>query len=205
MERLRKTIFTNKVSWKAVIISAVVCGILTGCVLNLESLLINTSLFNIGTCFEFWILAAMVIILRSEKPLDAALKTFLFFLISQPLVFLVKVPFSELGWGAFKDYPGWFVWTVLTFPGAMIMWYVKKKNWLSVFLYMLPMLFLSVEFALHFSCFVRNIPYQFLALVFILSQIVLYVLNIKDKKKRIALSVMTSLALIALTILLFNN
>lgn len=205
MERIRKIIYADKISWKAVIISAVVCGVLTGCILNLESVLINTSLFNIGTCFEFWILAAMVIILRSEKPLDAALKTFLFFLISQPLVFLVKVPFSELGWGAFKDYPGWFVWTVLTFPGAMIMWYVKKKNWLSVFLYMLPILFLSVEFALHFAYFVRNVPRQFLALVFILSQIVLYVLNLTDKKKRIVLAVMSSLALIVLTFLLFNN
>ncbi len=205
MEICRKIIKADKISWKAVIISAVVCGVLTGCILNLESLLINTSIFNIGTCFEFWVFAAMIIILQSKKPLEAALKTFMFFLISQPLVYLVKVPFSELGWGAFKDYPGWFVWTVLTFPGAMIMWFANKKNWLSVFVYMLPILFLSAEFALHFAYFVRNIPYQIFALVFILFQIVLYVLNLEDKKKRIVLAVLSSLSLTALTILLFNN
>lgn len=37
--------------------------------------------------------------MNSKDPLDSALKTFVFFLISQPLVYLVQVSFSEMGWG----------------------------------------------------------------------------------------------------------
>ena len=205
MEKCMKIIKGDKISLKAVIISAVICGVFTGIILNLESILINTSVFNTGTCFEFWIFMAMIIIFRSEKPLEAGLKTFIFFLISQPLVYLVKVPFSELGWGVFKDYPGWLVWTVLTFPGAFIMWCINKKNWLSTFVCMLPILFLSAEFAIHFAYFVKNFPYQLLALVFILFQIVLYIFSFNDKKKIITLAALSSLSLTALTILLFNN
>ncbi len=89
-------------------IAAVVCGVVTGLILSIP-FLENTSVFNIGTCFEFWVLMAVIIAYGSKKPLEAGLKVFVFFLISQPLVYLVKAPFSELGLGEFKFYPGWFV------------------------------------------------------------------------------------------------
>ncbi len=117
---------------------------------------------------------------------------------------MVEVPFSPLHWHIFKYYPDWFIWTILTFPGAMIAYLTNKKNWLSVFIFMLAVLFLSAEFALHFSYFINNIPYQFLSLVFILFQMCLYVTSFKEKKKRNVFGILSIISIISITILLFN-
>ena len=59
----------------------------------------DTSFADISTTFEWWILFGTIIIMNSKSNLDSALKCIVFFLISQPLVYLVQVPFSDLGWG----------------------------------------------------------------------------------------------------------
>ena len=61
---------------------------------------------------------AMYIILNCDSPLEAGKKTFIFFLISQPLIYLVQVPFSWLHWAIFVYYPTWGILTLFTFPGA---------------------------------------------------------------------------------------
>ena len=91
----------------------------------------GNSFHDIAVTVEWWVLPAILIIVNSEKPLDAALKTFVFFLISQPLVYLIQVPFSEFGWGLFRYYPYWFGITVATFPGAFLGWFIKKDKWYS--------------------------------------------------------------------------
>ena len=116
-----------KLTWKRLILLAVISGIITG----LIALLIpdGNSIHQIAVTFEAWIVLAIIVIVNCDKPLDAALKTFVYFLISQPLVYLIQVPFNRLGFGLFNYYwPYWFIWTVATLPGGFIAWYIKKET-----------------------------------------------------------------------------
>ena len=88
----------------------------------------NTSFERMGVYLEAWIFFAIIIMANCKTPLESALKTFIFFLISQPLIYLIQVPFSSMGWQLFGYYRTWFIWTLLTFPMAYIGWYIKKKT-----------------------------------------------------------------------------
>lgn len=201
---LKRIIKLEELTYKHIIVMAIICGVITGILLDIElfkfEAIMHNSFFNIGICFEFWIFATMIIVSRTRKPLEAACKVFLFFLISQPLVYLVKVPIDPRGWSAFVDYKGWFIWTLLTFPGAFIAWYTNKKNNLSIVIFMVAILFLSYEFAQHFYVFITNFPFQLIACAFILFQIGCYVMSFSGKR-RIVFGVLTALSLIAITIL----
>lgn len=205
---LSKIIKKEDVTYKNIIFSAIICGIVTGIILDVELCkipsIMNNSLFNIGICFEFWIFATMIIISRTKKPLEAACKVFLYFLISQPLVYLMKVPVDSRGWGAFVDYQGWFIWTILTFPGAFIAWYTNKKNNMSIAIFMVAILFLSYEFAQHFNVLITDFPFQLLACAFILYQIWEYVMSFEGKR-RIIFGTLSSISIITISILFIQG
>lgn len=73
--------------------------------------------------------ASPIVITNCKKPTEAALKVFVFFLISQPLIYLLESPF--VGLEVFYYYPRWFIYTLLTLPGGYVAWYITKRNWLS--------------------------------------------------------------------------
>ena len=106
--------FTDKLfgglnmSWLSVILFAVGAALLTFAVLMIPAFE-NTSVRRIGETVEVWILFAVIIMSNCKKPLESALKTFVFFLISQPLIYLLQVPFSWMGWGLFQYYKYWFI------------------------------------------------------------------------------------------------
>ena len=103
-----------RMTWKRLIIFAVISGVITG----LIALLVpdNNSIHQIAVTFEAWIVLAIIVVVNCEKPAEAALKTFVYFLISQPLVYLVQVPFNRLGFGLFRYYwPYWFIWTAAAY------------------------------------------------------------------------------------------
>ena len=129
MKTLRKLFGGLNITWPKLIIFSIIMGIYTA----LMAMLVpdGNSFHDIAATLEWWILFAVIIIVNSKKPLEAALKTFVFFLISQPLVYLIQVPFSFMGWGLFQFYPYWFMITLATFPGAFIGWYIKKDKWYS--------------------------------------------------------------------------
>lgn len=201
---LEKLIKAKEIKLKGLIIFAIICGIVTGIILDIQlqdiTLIKDSSLFNIGICFEFWVFATMIIVSRTKKPLEAAFKVSLFFLISQPLVYLIKVPVDGRGWGVFFDYKGWFIWTILTIPGAFIAWFTNKKNNMSIAIYMVAIIFLSLEFAQHFRWFVGHFPYQFIACAFILFQIAAYVLTFEGKR-RIVFGILSIISIITVTVL----
>lgn len=116
------------ITWGKLILFAVICGVYTG-VMALLPMAKDTSFQDITMTFECWILFAVVIIMNSKSPLDSALKVFVFFLVSQPLVYLVQAPFHPDGLSLFRFYPPWFLWTLLTFPAAFVGHYLKKDKW----------------------------------------------------------------------------
>ena len=129
-----------KMTWKKVILSAILAGAFTAAM----ALWVpdGNSFHEIAVSFEAWILFAILIVVNCDTPLDAALKTFVFFLISQPLVYLFQVPFNPMGFRLFYYYDYWFIWTLLTLPGAFIAWFIKKDNVLSALILCVALVFL---------------------------------------------------------------
>lgn len=76
-----------KMSWLTVIVFAVAAGCYTGWIMTVDCLK-GTSFQDIGIFFEWWVIFAVIIVVNCKKSWEAMLKCFLFFLISQPLVFL---------------------------------------------------------------------------------------------------------------------
>ena len=173
-------------TWPGIIIFAVICGVYTGIVAMIPALK-DTSFQDISITFEWWILFAILIIVNSKSPLDSALKVFVFFLVSQPLVYLVQVPFNPDGFGLFRFYPAWFRWTLLTFPMAFVGHYMKKDKWWGL-LILGPMLcFLAYHYLSFFGEAVHFFPQHLLSAVFCAATLIIYPLFIfKDKKIRTA-------------------
>ena len=161
-------------------------GVYTG-IMALIPALKDTSFHDITTTFECWILFAILIIVNSRSPLDSALKTFVFFLISQPLVYLVQVPFNDQGWGIFRYYPAWFYWTFFTIPMAFIGYYMKKDKWWGMLILGPMMLFLGYHYLTYFGEAVHFFPNHLLTSIFCAVTLIIYPLYIfKDKRIRIA-------------------
>ena len=92
-----------KMSWPRVILFAVGAAVLTA-VFLIVPVFKNSSFERMGVYLEAWVLFSVLIMANCRKPLEAALKTFVFFLVSQPLIYLFQVPFSWMGWGLFGYY-----------------------------------------------------------------------------------------------------
>ncbi len=113
-------------TWKKLIIFAIITGVYTA-LMALIPFTKDTSFRDIAIMLEWWIFFGIIIISNSKKPIDSALKCFIFFLISQPLVYLIQVPFSSMGWKLFSYYRYCFYWTLACLPMGFIGYYINKK------------------------------------------------------------------------------
>ena len=118
-----------KMSWPALILFAIAAGVYTGGIMVVDCLS-GTSFQDIGISYEWWVIFAVIIVVNCEKNWEAMLKCFVFFLISQPLVFAVEVFFRhltpELGIYYYRSI--WLPATFLTLPGGLIAYYCKKQS-----------------------------------------------------------------------------
>ncbi len=128
MNIVRKLYGGLNMTWPKTIIFAIAAGVYTGIVCLIPALQ-ETSFKDIAVTMEMWVLLALVVVLNCTKPLEAVLKCFVFFVISQPLVYLVQVPFSGLH--LLNYYSNWIIPTLLTIPAAFIAWQIKRDNWIS--------------------------------------------------------------------------
>ena len=162
-------------NWLTVVLFAVGAAVLTA-VFLIVPVFKNTSFERMGVFLEAWIFFAVIIMANCKKPLESALKTFVFFLISQPLIYLIQVPFSPMGWSIFSYYPRWLIATLITFPLAFVGWYITKRNWLSVLILAPVLAFLgTVVYESGLRC-VRQFPHLLVTALFCLLQIILYIL-----------------------------
>lgn len=185
-----------KMSWPAVIIFAVASAVVTS-VFLIVPVFSKTSFIQMGTTFEAWILLAVIIIVNCEKALEAALKTFVFFLISQPLIYLFQVPFYDGGFEIFRYYPYWLIWTLLTFPMALVGWFLRKRNWISLFVLLPVIAALAVMGTVYAKETAFRFPHHLIAAVFCFGQIWLYLYAFfKDFKKHIAGLAVTAAAIV---------
>ena len=182
MNTLKKIFFETKMTWKRVILLSVLCGVIPG-LLMIPAALEHTSFQQPGISFEFWILFALYIILNCEKPVEAGLKTFVAFLISQPLIYLVQVPFARLGWQLFDYYPRWLLLSFLTLPGGMIAWYTKKGTILSALILSVANGILCFMLPDFYRSLLIYFPGFLLSVLFTLAEIVVFTLLLLPGKR----------------------
>ena len=196
MEKLRKYFGEYEMTWLKVIIFAVITAVVTA-VLNLIPALSDTSFQDIAVTFDCWFLFAIFIIVNCDKWWEASLKTFVFFLISQPLIYLIEVPFNSMGWDLFGYYGYWFKITLLTLPGAAIAFLVKKKNWLSVAVLSVATGYLAYAAVIYFYTTVANFPRHLLSCIFCLALAMFFVFVLLDEKKHRIAALAIILAILA--------
>lgn len=156
-----------KMTWLKVIIFAVAAGVYTGAVMLIPALK-NTSFQDIGVAFEWWVVFAVIIVVNCEKSTEAMLKCFVFFLISQPLVYLVEIIFGSMTFDlAWMYYSGmWLKMTFLTLPGGFIAYYCKKQNLLGSVILGLGNTIEGMMAFYYLICALRNFPSHILSALF---------------------------------------
>ncbi len=200
MKRFFSKLFGGlSLTWPKLVIAAVAAGVFTAA-MAIIPVFQHTSFITITVTFEVWILFGVIIIMNSRSNLDSALKCFVFFLISQPLVYLLQVPFSWQGWGLFGYYKYWFIWTVLCFPMGYIGYWMKKDKWWG-YLILFPMIALTgYSYLAYFSDFQFYMPRYVLITLFCACAMILYpVVIFTNKKIRVAGAVIGAAIVIALT------
>lgn len=162
-------------TWIRLVLFAAVSGLVTG----LVALLVpeGNSFRQIAVTFEAWIVLAIIVVVNCDKPLEAACKAFVYFLVSQPLVYLVQVPFNRLGFGLFRYYyPYWFYWTIATFPGAFIAWYIKRDNWIAAVILSVALAALILLGCGYLQDLIRTPPKYLVAMLFCFGSVPLLIL-----------------------------
>ena len=197
MEKIKKYFGGVEMSWKKVIILAIASAVITAG-FNVIPALENTSFQDIAVNLECWFLFAVFIIMNCKSWKEASVKTFVFFLISQPLIYLFEVPFKAAGFSLFSYYKYWAIITVLTLPGAAAAYLVKKQNWLSAAVLFVATGYLAYQSVIYLKSVVFSFPHHLLSCIFcIITALVFIFALIEDKKKRAVLLILTAAVFIA--------
>ena len=169
-------------TWKKLVVFSIFVGIYTA-VMAMLPIAKDTSFNDLTVTFEVWIFFGIFIIMNSKSPKDSALKCFIFFLISQPLVYLVQDIIKQSN--LFNTYYRfWFLWTIACLPMGFIGYYMKKDKWWGL-LILIPMLLLTgEECAGYLSKTMFSFPRHLLTTIFCMSALIIYPLAIFNNKKR---------------------
>lgn len=202
---MKKLFGELNITWVKLIIFAIIAGVYTG-VMTLIPQTLDTSFRDISISFEVWILFGIIIIMNSKSPIDSALKCFVFFLISQPLVYLVQVPFHQMGWGLFVYYKPWFTWTLFTIPMGFIGHFLKKDKWYGLFILSPIILFLGFHYMGFFSEVISFFPHHLLSAIFCFATLLIYPIYIyKNKVIKIIGIIISALVIIGMTAIGFGQ
>jgi len=187
-----------------VIIMAIIAGIYTA-IMAMLPIVKDTSFSDLTVTFEVWIFFGIFIIMNSKSAKDSALKCFIFFLISQPLVYLVQdiVNNSNL----FSTYYRfWIPWTIATIPMGFIGYYMKKDRWWGLLVLAPMLLFVGEECAGYLSKTMFSFPRHLLTTIFCMSTLIIYPLAIfKNKIAKIGGLITSGILIILIAVLCILN
>ena len=195
---MKKVFGGINLTWPKVIIMAIVAGVYTA-IMAMLPIAKDTSFSDLTVTFEVWILFGIFIIMNSKSAKDSALKCFIFFLISQPLVYIVQdvINHSNL---LFTYYRFWVIWTIACIPMGFIGYYMKKDKWWGL-LILIPMLLLTgEECAGYLSETMFSFPRHLLTTLFCISALIIYPLAIFNNKKVKTIGVVISVLIIIIVV-----
>ncbi|MEE3343789.1 MAG: hypothetical protein VZS44_06845 [Bacilli bacterium] len=120
--------------------------------------------------------------MNSKSNKDSALKCFVFFLISQPLIYLVQdvINHSQL---FITYYRYWFLWTIFCVPMGFIGYYIKKDKWWGLLILSPILIFLGFHFSRYLSETIFSFPRHLLTTIFCLVTLIIYPLYLFNNKK----------------------
>jgi len=198
---LQKLFFGLNLTWPKLIIFSVIIGLFVGILMTIPALK-DTSFTRIGVIMHWWVLFGIIIFTNCKKPLEAALKCFVFFLISQPLIYLVQVPFAEMGWGLFGYYRYWFLWTLTTFPLAFIgNWAINRNGVLPALILSPAILLVALEGIGEF----KHSPQYLLSGIFCVAIIIVIIMGALRNWKLRGITIILSAILMIPLYLIFGS
>ena len=182
-------------SWIHVIVFAVVAGAWTAA-MNMIPITEGTSFRDIAITYEWWLIFAFIIAANCKKSWECALKVFVFFLISQPLIFGLEVVFGGLDaqLAYYYIYSNWGPKIIMTLPGGFIAFFINKQNWLGAIILGLGNAIQAIMGVAYIGEMMKNFPFHILSVIVSFASIFIMVWCIqKEKKFRIASLVVTAL------------
>ena len=168
-------------TWKKLILFAIIAGIYTA-IMAMMPIVHDTSFSDLTVTFEVWIFFGIFIIMNSKSAKDSALKCFVFFLISQPLVYLVQdvINNSEL---FITYYRFWIKWTIACIPMGYIGYYMKKDKWWGLLILLPMMILLGLQLSTYLSNTIFSFPRHILTVIFCITTLIIYPLSIFNNTK----------------------
>ena len=195
---MKKLFGELNLTWKKTIISALVIGIVLGLIAQIP-LLNDTSFTNSLVSFELWILFGILIIMNSKSSKESALKCFVFFLISQPLIYLTQdvIEHSKL---FLTYYRFWIGWTIACLPMGFVGYYMKKDKWWGLLILLPILVLLGFEYYRYLSMTMFSFPRHVLTVLFCIATLIIYPLYIFNNKKiKIAGVIISMLIILSMT------
>ncbi len=195
---MKKLFGELNLTWKKTIISALVIGIVLGLIAQIP-LLNDTSFTNSLVSFELWVLFGILIIMNSKSSKESALKCFVFFLISQPLIYLTQdvIEHSKL---FLTYYRFWIGWTIACLPMGFVGYYMKKDKWWGLLILLPILVLLGFEYYRYLSMTMFSFPRHVLTVLFCIATLIIYPLYIFNNKKiKIAGVIISMLIILSMT------
>ena len=193
-------------TWPRTLIFAAVAGVYTG-LINQVPFLVDTSFRDIAVTYEWWVFFAIVVTVNCRRSWEAALKCFVFFLVSQPLVFLVEIPTIGLdrAWFYYRAY--WLKPTLLTLPGSFVAFYAQKQSPLGAAVLGVGNAIVALMGVTYMSLVLQSFPRHLLTVLFCLAEVVVSTLCLQPKlrERLIAFGVTLALAGAAVVYMMANG
>ena len=191
---MKKLFGEINLTWKRTILFAIIAGVYTA-IMAMIPMAKDTSFADITVSFEVWIFFGIIIIMNSKSAKDSALKCFVFFLISQPSVYLIQdvIKHSNL---FITYYRNWIFWTIATIPMGFIGYYMKKDEWWGLLILAPILVFLGEHYSTYFSKTMFSFPYHLLTTLFCLITLIIYPIAIFNNKKNKIVGIVISVLII---------
>ena len=142
-------------------------------------------------------LFAVLIVSNCKNTKEAGLKCLVFFLIRQPIIYLIELPM--LGWDKAMYYylRIWLPITLLTLPGGAIAFYAKKQNALGAVVLSIGNTVVALLGVSYFQKLCHSFPRHLLTVVSCAAIIAVLLMGMQQKWKTRFLSAATTLLLTA--------
>ena len=156
----------------------------------------GTSFQNIAISYEWWVIFAVIIVVNCKTNWEAMLKCFIFFFISQPIVYLVEIIFGtlsfELGWMYYRT---WFPMIMMTLPGGFIAYYCKKQNIFGGIILGIGNTIQAIMALSYFNQAINHFPYHLLTGIVSVGSIILMTVFIQKENKNRLVAILTTIVL----------